>query len=44
MDHGLSVLDVVKHARRTVIESLTDHDSLAVIGFNSNVGTFAIVH
>ena len=36
-DHfGLSLLDIVKHATRTVIETLNENDSLALITFSTN--------
>lgn len=33
---GLSVLDVVKHAGKTVIQTLSDTDSLGIVSFASN--------
>lgn len=34
--HGLSVLDVVKHALRTIMHNLGDSDRLAVVAFANN--------
>lgn len=34
---GLSQLDIVKHAARTIIESLDEQDQVAVVGFASHV-------
>jgi len=31
--HGLSVLDVVKHALKTIIRNLGDHDRLAIVSY-----------
>lgn len=36
---GLSQLDIVKHAARTIIESLHEQDQLAVVAFASHVKT-----
>ena len=33
---GLSILDLVKHAARTILEKLNDNDRLAVVTFSSN--------
>ena len=33
--HGLTKLDLVKHAMRTIIASLHDKDRLAIVEFNS---------
>jgi len=33
--HGLSILDVVKHATRTIIEGLGDEDRLAIVAYSS---------
>ena len=34
--HGLSLLDVVKHALRTIIKSLRENDRLAIVTFSAN--------
>lgn len=34
--HGLSVLDVVKHALRTIVHNLGEHDRLSVVAFADN--------
>jgi Mg-chelatase subunit ChlD len=36
-DYGLTLLDLVKHAVKTIIESLTPHDRLAIVAFDSDV-------
>lgn len=36
-ESGLSILDVVKHAAATVIESLGDQDRLSIVGFSDGV-------
>lgn len=37
--HGLSLLDVVKHAVKTVIQTLGRHDRLSLVGFSSTATT-----
>ena len=40
-DVGLSVLDLVKHSARTIVETLNDHDRLGIVTYSSaaNVGS-----
>eukprot|EP00928_Gymnodinium_smaydae_P047513 TRINITY_DN31714_c0_g1_i1.p1 TRINITY_DN31714_c0_g1~~TRINITY_DN31714_c0_g1_i1.p1 ORF type:complete len:958 (+),score=173.89 TRINITY_DN31714_c0_g1_i1:64-2937(+) len=38
-DDGLSVLDIVKHATKTVLKALQDGDRLAIVAFNDKAAT-----
>ena len=42
-DVGLSVLDLVKHSARTIVETLTDNDRLGIVTYGSNAHVGSIL-
>ncbi|KAH3756175.1 Alpha-protein kinase vwkA [Pelomyxa schiedti] len=34
--HGLSVLDIVKHSVKTIIQTLSPHDSISIVSYSTN--------